>query len=53
LWVAEITFIPTLVGILYLDVVLDAVAHAMNARPRKTLGWKTPAEIPDRFLAGQ
>jgi IS30 family transposase len=31
----------------------DAVAHAMNTRPRKTLGWKTPAEILDQFLAGQ
>lgn len=30
---------------------LDAVAHAMNARPRKTLGWKTPAEMLDQFLA--
>ena len=32
---------------------LDAVARAMNTRPRKTLGWKTPAEILDQFLAGQ
>ena len=32
---------------------LDAVAHAMNTRPRKTLGWKTPAETLDRFLIGQ
>jgi len=32
---------------------LDAVAHAMNTRPRKTLGWKTPAEILHEFLAGQ
>lgn len=32
---------------------LDAVAHAMNTRPRKTLGWKTPAEVLDQFLAPQ
>ena len=32
---------------------LDAVAHVMNTRPRKTLGWKTPAEVLDHFLAGQ
>jgi IS30 family transposase len=32
---------------------LDAVAHAMNTRPRKTLGWKTPAEVLDQFLIGQ
>lgn len=30
---------------------LEAVAHAMNTRPRKTLGWKTPAEVLDQFLA--
>ncbi|NKJ00908.1 IS30 family transposase [Novosphingobium sp. SG707] len=32
---------------------LDAVAHTLNTRPRKTLGWKTPAEALDQFLAGQ
>ena len=32
---------------------LDAVAHVMNTRPRKTLSWKTPAEVLDRFIAGQ
>lgn len=30
---------------------LDAVAHTINTRPRKTLGWKTPAEAIDQFLA--
>ena len=29
---------------------LDAVADAINTRPRKTLGWETPAETLDRFL---
>jgi IS30 family transposase len=32
---------------------LAAVAHAMNTRPRKTLGWKTPVEVLDQFLAPQ
>lgn len=32
---------------------LDAVAHAMNTRPRKTLAWRTPAEVLDQFLVGQ
>jgi IS30 family transposase len=29
---------------------LQAVAHALNSRPRKTLGWKTPAEAFDEYL---
>lgn len=32
---------------------LDAVAHSLNTRPRKTLGWKTPAEVLDQILARQ
>jgi len=29
---------------------LDAVAVTLNSRPRKTLGWRTPAEALDEFL---
>jgi transposase, IS30 family len=29
---------------------VDAVALALNTRPRKTLGWKTPAEALDEHL---
>ncbi|WP_162922824.1 MULTISPECIES: IS30 family transposase [unclassified Synechococcus] len=29
---------------------LDAVALALNTRPRKTLGWRTPAEALDNHL---
>jgi IS30 family transposase len=33
---------------------LDAVAAALNSRPRKTLGWKTPAEaLNDHLLLVQ
>jgi len=30
---------------------LDAVAAQLNARPRKTLGWRTPAQALDEVLA--
>jgi IS30 family transposase len=29
---------------------IQAVANALNARPRKTLGWKTPAEALNKYL---
>ncbi|MGY4646452.1 IS30 family transposase [Mycobacterium sp. URHB0021] len=29
---------------------LEAVAHALNTRPRKILGWKTPAEALNDHL---
>ncbi len=29
---------------------LSAVANALNTRPRKTLGWRTPAEALDQLL---
>ncbi len=29
---------------------LEAVAHTLNTRPRKVLGWKTPAEALDEHL---
>jgi len=29
---------------------LEAVAHALNTRPRKTLGWRTPAETLNEHL---
>ncbi|HEK0208799.1 TPA: IS30 family transposase, partial [Pseudomonas aeruginosa] len=29
---------------------IQAVAHTLNTRPRKTLGWKTPAEVLNDYL---
>ncbi len=29
---------------------IEAVASALNSRPRKTLGWKTPAEALNEYL---
>ena len=29
---------------------LEAVAHTLNNRPRKTLNWKTPAEVFEEQL---
>ena len=29
---------------------LAAVANALNSRPRKTHGWRTPAEVLDRYI---
>lgn len=30
---------------------LDAVAYTLNSRPRKTLGWRTPAEALEEILS--
>ena len=30
---------------------LDAVAHTLNSRPRKTLEWATPAEALEQLLS--
>jgi IS30 family transposase len=35
----------------YTENQLDAVAASLNRRPRKTLGWKTPAEAFDELLS--
>jgi IS30 family transposase len=29
---------------------IEAVAHALNSRPRKILGWKMPAEALNEHL---
>jgi transposase InsO family protein len=41
LWVADITFLPTLAGFLYLAVVLDAWS-------RRIVGWAFSADLPRR-----
>lgn len=53
--VGDITYLPTAEGWLYLACWLDlatreAVALAINNRPRKILGWKTPAEVFEEQL---
>ena len=32
---------------------LEEVAAELNSRPRKTLGWRTPAQALDEFLAAE
>ncbi|WP_380280475.1 IS3 family transposase [Kitasatospora purpeofusca] len=62
--VGDMTFLPTEEGWLYLATCIDlarwtardlaAVAGALNTRPRKTLGWRTPAEaLDDQLLSLQ
>ena len=43
--------ISTWQGFFYVAFVIDAVAATLNGRPRKTLGWKTPAEALDHLLS--
>ena len=38
-------------GISRRDATFDAVAAALNSRPRKTRGWRTPAEVLEEHLA--
>lgn len=50
LWVTDITEHPTREGKVVCCCVLEAVAHSLNTRQRKTLRWKTPAEAFDEQL---
>lgn len=59
-WTGDMTEIETGEGKLYLATVIDlsrwsaedleAVATAINNRPRKVLGWRTPAEVFEEQL---
>ena len=47
LWVADITYIAIAAGFVYLAAILDAWSRRvvrLNQRPRKTLGFETPAD---------
>ena len=48
LWAADITFLPTLAGFLYLAVVLDAISRTIVTLPeqlRRSLTWDQGAEM--------
>lgn len=54
-WVMDFTYVRTWAGFVYVAFVLDVfaqkiVAYTLNNRPRKVLGWKTPAEVFDEQL---
>jgi putative transposase len=50
LWVTDVTQHRSDEGWVYCAVVLDFFAATLNNRPRKTLGWKTPAEAMNEQL---